>query len=170
MMLTLSDAIKELSLKSESELTLDYLEDLTKRISIEDPKANANAITYLYSGSYIDAAGNKVSIRDTYIKPELDNLNVRLIDRTHLGEFLDSNYYGDALKMAFINEGYDSKTATDMVKEYTRGTGTTGPWAEASRRFASETTGRLKYSLTIQPMIEFGGKQKCPKFYLQTLE
>lgn len=30
MMLTLSDAIKELSLKSESELTLDYPEDLTK--------------------------------------------------------------------------------------------------------------------------------------------
>lgn len=144
MMLTCSDAIKELSLKSESELTLDYLEDLTKRISIKDPKAAANAITYLYSGSYIDASGNKVSIRDTYIKPELDNLNVRLIDRTYLGEFLDSKDYGDALKKAFINEGYDSTTATDMVKEYTKGTGTTGPWAEASRRFASETSGEVK--------------------------
>lgn len=34
-----------------------------------------------------------------------------------------------------------------MASNYTRGTGTTGPWAEASRRFASETTGEIRIFL-----------------------
>ena len=42
---------------------------------------------------------------------------------------------------------YDSVAAATMASNYTRGTGTTGPWAEASRRFASETTGEIRIFL-----------------------
>ena len=64
-MLTLLEALDELNSKSESELTLDYLEELAKKVSIEDP--NANAVTYLYSGGHMDGSGNWISVRDTYI-------------------------------------------------------------------------------------------------------
>lgn len=82
----------------------------------------------------MDGSGNWISVRDTYIKPEINNQDVRLIDRTHLGQFLDSPEYNEALKLAYINEGYDSVAVT-MASNYTRGTGTTGPWAEASSIF-----------------------------------
>lgn len=39
-------------LLNDSELTLDYLEELAKKVSIEDPRANA--VTYLYSGGHIE--------------------------------------------------------------------------------------------------------------------
>ena len=64
-----------------------------------------------------------------------------------MGQFLDSPEYNEALKLAYINEGYDSVAAATMASNYTRGTGTTGPWAEASRRFASETTGEIRIFL-----------------------
>lgn len=51
-MLTLLESLDELNSKSESELTLDYLEELAKKVSIEDPRANA--VTYLYSGGHIE--------------------------------------------------------------------------------------------------------------------
>lgn len=85
-MLTLLEALDELNSKSESELTLDYLEELAKKVSIEDP----NAVTYLYIDGHMDGSGNWISVRDTYMKPEINNQDVRLIDRTHLGQFLDS--------------------------------------------------------------------------------
>ena len=117
-MLTLLEALDELNSKSESELTLDYLEELAKKVSIEDP--HANAVTYLYSGGHMDGSGNWISARDTYIKPEINNQDVRLIDRTHLGQFLDSPEYNEALKLAYINEGYDSVAAATMASNYTR--------------------------------------------------
>ena len=122
-MLNLAEALEVLNSTKDSEITIGYLEELAKNVSIEDAKANSNAITYLYSGGHMDNNGKWVSVRDTYITPELGNENVRLIDRTYLGQFLDSDEYRNALIRAYVNEGYDLTTASNKATAYTGGTG-----------------------------------------------
>lgn len=66
-MLNLAEALEVLNSTKDSEITIGYLEELAKNVSIEDAKANSNAITYLYSGGHMDNNGKWVSVRDTYI-------------------------------------------------------------------------------------------------------
>ena len=103
-MLNLAEALEVLNSTKDSEITIGYLEELAKNVSIEDAKANSNAITYLYSGGHMDNNGKWVSVRDTYITPELGNENVRSIDRTYLGQFLDSDEYRNALIRAALRK------------------------------------------------------------------
>ena len=168
-MLNLAEALEVLNSTKDSEITIGYLEELAKNVSIEDAKANSNAITYLYSGGHMDNNGKWVSVRDTYITPELGNENVRLIDRTYLGQFLDSDEYRNALIRAYVNEGYDLTTASNKATAYTGGTGNSGPWADASKRFASETIGEVKVFLALRKILcKFNNSDK--KRYCERLE
>jgi Ca2+-binding RTX toxin-like protein len=134
--------LKKIMQRSEA-LTLDKLEELVHQISVEDPLASSDATTVLYSGMIDDTIGSSKIIKEL-----ADRTDVRIIDRTPVAEFLGSNEYAVAVETAYRNT-YPNVKPKDFEKSlgnYLYGgdtNGTTGPWAEASKRLAQETTGSV---------------------------
>ncbi|HCN75036.1 hypothetical protein ACWN83_07275 [Pseudolactococcus plantarum] len=142
-MLTYDEALQKLKLivKNSNSYTLTDLEQLIRQISIDDPIANGNATTVLYSGMVKPGVHSNKIIQEIYNRSD-----VRVIDRTHIGQFLLSPEYEIALEAAYINTYLDVSPSKleSAIGAYLYGgesRGTTGPWAEASKRFAQNTEG-----------------------------
>ncbi len=145
MILTYDEALVNLKkvVEYSSSYTLTDLEQLVSQISIVDPSANSDATTVLYSGMVKpDVHSNDI------IQKMGQRADVRVMDRTHVGQFLLSTEYKRALEVAYMNT-YPDITLDRLegaIGAYLYGgesRGTTGPWAEASKHFAQNTKGSV---------------------------
>ena len=143
--LTLIEAQKELdALVKSGSFSLKDLNSLANKVSVVDTLANDGAVTHLYS---------KVDI-ETIV--DLSDANIRVINKTPAAKFLDSQKFKNAVEEAIQSANPDinaiknphekDKKINELAGNYLFGgdtNGTTGPWADASRRFAAETEGKV---------------------------
>lgn len=136
---SLSEAFE---LLKTTELTPQALTNLAKQVSIEA----SGAVTVLYGGKLPD--GSFASDAITSMVKNGDD--IRVIDKTPLGNFLTSDEYkfaaakasglSDADAIKFVENKYTGRAldwlySTDI---------NTSPWADASKRFAEATTGEVR--------------------------
>lgn len=147
-------AIDELKrLQSKADLTLDDLTNFANRISVVDRTASADAVTYLYSGEFVEGIGASDTIN--FLKGKND---VRVIDDTDFAKVIsDDNTFEDLLRIVFMkkrnikaNTSFDSltddvqKAIKKDVKKYLYGDAVNGIWGKASESFVRETKGRIE--------------------------
>jgi hypothetical protein len=129
-MLTKDQALDELAKLTApgKTYTTEQLMKLVERVSLDAaPGYTQGSVTVLYSGDI-----NGVSSTD-YIGKMIDQKeNIRVIDKTHVGQFLkDPEFLKDWLKL----------TDGDTSLLYH---GSNGPWAKASGRFVADTVGEVR--------------------------
>ncbi|MDP2974721.1 MAG: hypothetical protein Q8N45_00780, partial [Anaerolineales bacterium] len=127
-MLTLAQALTKLDeLKDSGKVTTTKLMDLAAQVSLDTaPGFTQGSVTLLYSGTI-----NGVSSTD-YIKDMIaQNADIRVIDKTNVGQFLADNEFVKAWKLA--------GGTVDQLSH-----GTDGPWAKASGRFVADTVGEVR--------------------------
>lgn len=138
--ITYDEAISELKqLTSSGKYELSDLMALGSRVSVATAEGKSQgSITLLYSGKMGDVS--TTTIISEIIKKGEDG-NLRIIDKTQAGAFLNSTAFNKAFLQ--LTEGMTSdeiKAAKDSLFHPT-----VGPWAEASKRFASETVGEVRF-------------------------
>lgn len=123
--MTVQEACNALEmLLDEENITTSMIDDILKDVPVIDTNANANAVTYLYSGMG-DAMEQYVG-----------NPSIRMIDNTDMAKVLNSQAFKDAANIACSNEGIEfGKYAYDGVD---------GVWAKASKTFAQNTNGEVR--------------------------
>ena len=136
-MISLNEAFSSLEeLVASGSYTTKDLSALASQVPVVDLKAADDAVTHLYS---------KISINSVV---DIDDTAVRIIPRTELAEFLQDDRFTDAVKQTFENAypNMDNVAIKGLADDYLYGINTegkTGPWADASRRFAAETKGEV---------------------------
>lgn len=141
MELTYEEAIEllELFVDNPSGLKISDLDYLISQVSIVDTTVTENTVTHLYTkmGKDTSFIGDKV----------------RLLDHTDAAKVLLYKHDGakislfeDAVKLALKNENPKASKLQieEMASNYLYGSqtnGTTGPWADISKRFATATKG-----------------------------
>lgn len=128
-MMTLKEALSALAelTKPGATYTTKQLMELAAQVTLDTaPDIKQGSVTLLYSGKI-----NGVESTD-YIKRMIaDGADIRVIDKTQLGQFLANGLFKDA----WINIG---GTEADLYH------GTNGPWAKASARFVADTAGEVR--------------------------
>jgi len=128
-MMTLKEALSALAelTKPGATYTTKQLMELTAQVTLDTaPDIKQGSVTLLYSGKI-----NGVESTD-YIKRMIaDGADIRVIDKTQLGQFLANGLFKDA----WTNIG---GTEADLYH------GTNGPWAKASARFVADTVGEVR--------------------------
>lgn len=134
--MTLADAF-ELLRDIPDDFTLDDLSSLANSFSVNDIVAVDGAPTHLYT---------KFDLRE-FINSSGDG--IRVIDHTEVAELLvKDGLFKDAVDSIISRENplMSEREIQTKVANYLYGTdtnGTTGPWADASARFAAETSGEV---------------------------
>ncbi len=138
--ITYEEAISELKeLTSSGKYELSDLMALGSRVSVATAEGKSQgSITLLYSGKMGDVS--TTTIIGEIIKKGEDG-NLRIIDKTQAGAFLSSDAFNKAfLRVTEEMSSDEIKAAKDFLYDPT-----VGPWAEASKRFASETVGEVRF-------------------------
>ncbi len=127
-MLTLAQALTKLDeLKASGKVTTTKLMELASQVSLDTaPTYTQGSVTLLYSGTI-----NGVSSTD-YIKDMIaQNADIRVIDKTNVGQFLADYEFVKAWKLA--------GGTVDQLSH-----GSDGPWTKASGRFVADTVGEVR--------------------------
>jgi hypothetical protein len=127
-MLTKDQALDELAkLQATGKVTTKKLMELAAQVSLDaTPGFTQGSVTVLYSGTI-----NGVSSTDYIGEMIRQNADIRVIDKTHVGQFLADKKFNDAWKLA-------GGTPTELYH------GSNGPWAKASERFVAATVGEVR--------------------------
>ncbi len=136
--LTAEAAIESLRNNPGQYQTREALRELARQIDIDSP----GKVTVLYSGGVAD----RVSAWNVVKAMEAAGEDVRLIDRTKINKFLNSEEFISATADAhgiragdIRNRTPAAQAANDWLYHPTE-----GPWADASARFADATRGEVK--------------------------
>ena len=109
-MLSLAEALRELdNLLNLDSFSLKDLESLVNKVSIVDPLAKKGAVTHLYSN--VGFIGNIVDLND---------VNIRIFDRTPVAQFLNTKEFRNAIKIVFRknNPNLSREKIDEMIMEY----------------------------------------------------
>lgn len=137
--LTYDEAIVELAkLTSSGNYSVHDLMALGSRVSVATASGmTQGSVTLLYSGP-VNGVGSGTLV-DAMMKQDANAL--RVIDKTQAGVFLKSDDFDRAFKNLTVAMTPDqAKAAEKLLYDATR-----GPWAAASRRFAAETVGEVRF-------------------------
>jgi hypothetical protein len=119
-MFNYEEGLKELKKlrQRKRNFTLEDLNALIRQISVDDPLANEDATTIMYSGMIDEVTHSHLLIEDLALRKD-----VRLLDRTPVAEFLRSNPYRDAVRMALLtaSPNLKAKALSDAVNDYLYG-------------------------------------------------
>jgi RTX calcium-binding nonapeptide repeat (4 copies) len=127
-MLTLDQALAQLSTLTApgKTYTTQQLTDLVKLVSLDAAAGFSQGnVTLLYSGSI-----NGVSSTQYIGQLIKDGADIRVIDKTHVGQFLADPAFATAWR----------NISTEAALYH----GSTGPWAQASGRFVADTVGEVR--------------------------
>lgn len=136
--LTYDEAIVELTkLTSSGKYTVTDLINLGSRVSVDVAQGmTQGSVTLLYSGT-VNGVGSGTLI-DDMMKQGAD---IRVIDKTQAGAFLKSREFNAAFEtLTDAMSEVEKKAAGDLLYDARK-----GPWAEASRRFAADTVGEVRF-------------------------
>lgn len=136
--LTYGEAMAELAkLTSSGKCTLKDLMALGSRVSVDAANGMAQgSVTLLYSGT-VNGVGSG-SLIDDMMKQGAD---VRVIDKTQAGAFLKSPAFNTAFEtLTDAMTPAEAKAAGNLLYDARK-----GPWAEASKRFAADTVGEVRF-------------------------
>ncbi len=152
--LNLQQAEQEI-LKFENKVDLKFedLTDFANRVQVVDRKAPADAVTYLYSGQFIDGISTTKVIEKLKKKPK-----VRVIDNTDFAIFVNENktfnMLFDKLIIKELNitgieelENIPQKIRSKIDKfkySYMLNDPVDGIWGKASATFTKQTKGRVE--------------------------
>lgn len=136
--LTAEAAIELLRDNPSQYQTREALRELARQVDIDSP----GKVTVLYSGGVAD----RVSAWNVVKAMEANGEDVRLIDRTEINRFLNSEEFASATADAHGIRAVDIRTRTPAAKAANDWLyhPTDGPWADASVRFADATRGEVK--------------------------
>ncbi|MFK4566805.1 hypothetical protein [Enterococcus sp. UD-01] len=119
-MFNYEEGLKELKKlrQRKRNFTFEDLNALIRQISVDDPLANEDATTIMYSGMIDEVTHSHLLIEDLALRKD-----VRLLDRTPVAEFLRSNPYRDAVRMALLtaSPNLKAKALSDAVNDYLYG-------------------------------------------------
>lgn len=127
-MLTLAQALDDLNdLKTTGTATTTKLMELAARVSLDTaPGFTQGSVTLLYSGTVNGVSSEK------YIGKMIEQgADIRVIDKTNVGQFLVDAEFKEAWKLA---GGTDAQLYN----------GANGLWAKASGRFVADTVGEVR--------------------------
>jgi Ca2+-binding RTX toxin-like protein len=126
-MLTLDEALQQLSVLRKGAYSVDDLMKLADQVTLDTaPGKTQGATTLLYSGQINGASS--ADIVSELIKKEP---GIRVIDKTSIGTFLASEEF----KTAFLSKSSSSFLFDPKI----------GPWAKASEKFVIATTGPVRF-------------------------
>ncbi|MDR0467385.1 MAG: hypothetical protein LBG67_00875, partial [Campylobacteraceae bacterium] len=129
--LTNDEGYKGLSAEAKQQAIFD----LAKEISVE----TTGTKTVLYSG-YVDG---KRAMDIAEAMADADS-NIRIINKTDVGKFLDSVEFKDAIAQTEGLTEYKWDTALELTEVKNKlYHPTNSPWAEASKRFVSSAKGEI---------------------------
>jgi Ca2+-binding RTX toxin-like protein len=123
-----------------------------------DATNSTGAVTLAYSG-YMNSGLHSSDVINTL---KANKENVRLIDYTDAGKFLDSDEFRDAVAQSFDLE--DSRALSEAPSDHPankwRYNATEGPWALASEKFIGSATGEIwSFSNGADPTRVFGATE-----------
>ena len=147
-MLTLDQALIELAELTApgKTYTAKQLADLAAKVSVDVASGSTQgSVTLLYSGRI-----NDVPSTDYIGKMIKDGADIRVIDKTQVGTFLASEDFQKAYKATGASQ-------SQLFHP------TTGPWAEASARFAAVTVGEVRFMGPIADITRQFGATELPK-------
>lgn len=136
--LSYDEAIAELEkLTSSGKYTVKDLMALGSQVSVETAQGmTQGSVTLLYSGPVEGVSSGKII--EGMIEQDAD---IRVIDKTQAGAFLKSKEFSDAFReLTDAMTPAEAKAAGDLLFDAQK-----GPWAEASRRFAADTVGEVRF-------------------------
>uniref|UniRef100_UPI00056177B1 hypothetical protein n=1 Tax=Ruminococcus flavefaciens TaxID=1265 RepID=UPI00056177B1 len=136
--------------KSGKPITQEAVESIVSKLSVVDNVVDSNATTILYTST--DKLPSSV-----FDQAFENSKTMRYIGHTEAYNFLESNKFNSFIssQLRAANPTASNAEISQMVKDYMGGAeifenfqptgiksnGTTGAWADVSRRFAAETTG-----------------------------
>lgn len=127
-MLTLDEALAELSkLLPSGNFTTKQLMDLAAEVSLDAASGYTQGSVTLLNSGQINGVNSEKYIEQIVA----DGADIRVIDKTQVGQFLANKKFSDAWKLA-------GGTATELYH------GSNGPWAKASAHFVANTVGEVR--------------------------
>lgn len=138
MILTYDEAIAELAkLTSSGNYTVRDLMALGSRVTVATASnMTQGSVTLFYSGP-VNGVGSGTLIDNMMQK----GADIRVIDKTQAGVFLKSEEFDRAFtRLTKAMTPAEAKAAGNLLFD-----AKTGPWAEASRRFAADTVGEVRF-------------------------
>ena len=155
---TTKQAIDELAANPHLYNTPDSLRDLVASVSIDAGKGQTfGKTTVLYSGKLLEVPQGVWSpSANEAIEQMMKTKDVRVINQTHLAQFVSSDEFTDAVKLAFGKGGvpitsgelWGRSPANDFLFDPEN-----GMWARGSKRFAAATVGHER---VLAPLSVFG--------------
>jgi len=136
--LSYDEAIAELAkLTNSGKYTVKDLVALGSRVSVATATDEVQgSVTLLYSGT-VNGVGSGELIGDM-MKQGAD---IRVIDKTQAGAFLKSTEFNAAFEtLTDAMTPAEAKAADNLLYDAKK-----GPWAEASKRFAADTVGEVRF-------------------------